>query len=59
MQLNALSMLCCHWRHGGKVAAKLGGKVAAWRHGGMAAKLGGKVVAWRHGGKVAAKLGGK
>eukprot|EP00665_Eupelagonemidae_sp_cell47_P005375 gene5375-biopygen8751 len=59
----------CHWRHGGKVAAKLGGKVshggkasgkvaakltAKWRLGGKAAKLAAKRQSWRQsGGKSA------
>eukprot|EP00665_Eupelagonemidae_sp_cell47_P011374 gene11374-biopygen7263 len=45
----------CHWRHGGKMAAQLGGTVAEWQqmaakrqHGGMEAKLAAKFAAsWR------------
>eukprot|EP00665_Eupelagonemidae_sp_cell47_P017505 gene17505-biopygen10683 len=49
----------CHWRHGGKVAAQLGGKVAAWRHGGMAAKWRQSLAAkWRHGGMAAWRQSG-
>eukprot|EP00665_Eupelagonemidae_sp_cell47_P002745 gene2746-biopygen6942 len=57
MPLAAKLQHLCHWRHGGKVAAELGGTVAAWRQSG--GKAGGKVAAWLHGGKASGKTGGK